>query len=197
MCLWECVLWCLDTCFSQTQHCLFLPAYKYTEMKGHKLTHRQTRTQTRISLPFQNNCLYFHPPRPHWYAPPCTHIHKYFCCLLELTHINDLSFDFSQQWLLPYCCSDSYTHSFVSPRKTICNLTVLHMSPTLPCFRYCCFGVGVSSPKARFENSWLWCIFFFLLHLSGFSLWFFLLSLFPLSFTFFLLIWLLNNPLVH
>lgn len=60
-------------------------------------THRQTRTQTRISLPFQNNCLHFHPPRPHRYAPPCTHIHKYFCCLLELTHINDLFFDFLQQ----------------------------------------------------------------------------------------------------
>lgn len=98
VCLRECerVLSCLDTCSSQTQHWLFLPAYKYTERRTHTLYTPRCPSKTTTASPPK-----FEPLCPRWniitQTHPHPHRHPVVCCVVytTLTNTTDQSFHFS------------------------------------------------------------------------------------------------------
>ena len=154
----ECVLWCLDTCSSQTQHWLFLPAYKYTERETHIRT-----LYTHTSLLFQNNnCYLFYT-----LTPLSTHkriyTHATFCLPCPLT---------SYYFTLVQTHEQQFSHKYIHVHsRSMCNLCVYGYEPL--CQSFLLFQVSVFSGWNMFSKMWMWQSVS--LHFFCFSVLFFIL----------------------
>lgn len=137
VCLMVCerMLWCLDTCSSQTQHWLFFASIQIHREKD---THMHTHAPRCPSKTTTASCSKFEPLCPNCYTPTYTQLFV-FCIVYFTSHIPPLTSHGSD------CCLPLHRHI-----NTNSHTPCMHIYSYVwasPSHRYQCFQVGICSPE--------------------------------------------------